>query len=298
MTTQSQAPSGPYTVVLGIAQDAGVPHAGCRRPCCEQARLDPSLRRYAACLAVVDPLSKQRWIIDATPDFKDQLGLLDAIAPVDARPGIDGILLTHAHIGHYTGLIHLGREALGTRHVPVYAMPRMRGFLESNGPWEQLVTLGNIELRDLADDQPTALNDRLRVTPLTVPHRDEYSETVGFRIEGPGRSVLYLPDIDKWQQWGRRIEDELARVDMAYLDATFFDSDEVGGRAMDTIPHPFLAESIERFAALSAKQRSKVRFIHLNHTNPVLNPSGPAAGRVRQAGHGVAQRGEIVPLGA
>ena len=65
-------------------------------------------------------------MIDTTPDFREQLALLHRSAP-GCR--LAGILLTHAHMGHYTGLIQLGREAWNTQRMPVYAPPRMAAFL-------------------------------------------------------------------------------------------------------------------------------------------------------------------------
>jgi pyrroloquinoline quinone biosynthesis protein B len=154
-----------WQCVLGIAQDAGYPQAGCRKGCCEKAWNDPALRRHATCLAIVDPESGQRWLIECTPDFPKQLHQLDAIAAPTNGLGIDGIFLTHAHIGHYTGLMHLGREVIGAGSVPVFAMPRMKQFLRSNGPWSQLVTANNIHIRELLESRPEKLNHRIRATP-------------------------------------------------------------------------------------------------------------------------------------
>jgi pyrroloquinoline quinone biosynthesis protein B len=211
---------------------------------------------------------------------------------VAASPGLDGILLTHAHVGHYTGLVQLGREGMGSHGMPVYAMPRMRKFLETSGPWEQLVRLGNIELRPLEAGRPLSLSDRISVTPLPVPHRDEYSETVGYLIEGPHRSVLYLPDIDKWGRWGTPLEEALSKASVAYLDGTFYGDGEIPGRDMSEIPHPFMIETLSRLARMPAAERAKVRFIHLNHTNPALDPKGEAARKVKSAGARVAVEGE------
>ena len=205
---------------------------------------------------------------------------------------LDGILLTHAHTGHYSGLIHLGREAIGARNVPVWAMPRMQTFLTANGPWSQLVSLENIRLRPLTHNTPVALNSRIRVTPFTVPHRDEFSETVGFRITGPQRTVIYIPDIDKWGRWSQQIEDVIRSADRAYLDGTFFANGEIPGRDMSLIPHPFIAESLSRFTGLSVTERNRVRFIHLNHTNPALSPDSAEARIIRRAGCAVAVQGE------
>ena len=266
----------PYTILLGLAQDGGYPQAGCNRPDCEAAWTDQRLRRRVASLGIADPTSNQRWMIDATPDFPEQLRMLQG--------PLTGIFLTHAHIGHYLGLAHLGREVMGARGVPVYAMPRMKGFLEKNGPWEQLVRLGNIEIRPLSDGTTIQLNERISVTPLLVPHRDEYSETVAYIVRMPGRSVLWLPDIDKWEKWSTRIEDVIAQVDVAYLDATFFDESELPGRSLSEIPHPTIKESMARLRAYA----SKIRFIHLNQSNPVLrDPS-----LVERSGFRVGREGE------
>lgn len=279
----------PYIVVLGVAQDAGAPQAGCDGPCCAAAWDDRSARHQVSCLAIVDPARGQRWMIDATPDFRDQLRALDSLARPTGHPGLDGILLTHAHIGHYTGLMFVGHESMGARDVPVYAMPRMRSFLETNGPWDQLVRYGNVELRSLEENTPVALNDRISVTPIRVPHREEYSEVVGFVVRGPRRSALFVPDIDKWDRWDRRIEDVLATVDLAWLDGTFFADGELPNRDMSAIPHPFIRETMDRLQSLPATDRASVRFIHLNHTNPALRDDAPATREIRARGFEVAR---------
>jgi pyrroloquinoline quinone biosynthesis protein B len=292
----------PFVIVLGVAQDAGYPQAACRKACCEPAWADPSRRRLVSCLGIVDPATGDRWLVEATPDLPEQLRRLDAAAPPrDAAdrsgPALAGVLLTHAHIGHYTGLVHLGREVTGASGVPVHVMPRMRAFLETNGPWSQLVALGNVELRTMSDGEPVRLGDSIEVTPIRVPHRDEFSETVGFRIAGPGGRVLFIPDIDKWWRWDRRLADELAQVDIAWLDGTFFEQGEIPGRDMSEIPHPFIEETLAELAGLPAAERAKVRFIHLNHTNPALDPGGAAVRTIRAAGSDVASPGERRSLG-
>jgi len=273
--------TSPYALVLGIAQDGGYPQAGCNRPDCIAAWRDPRLRQRVASLAIVDPQSHQRWIIDATPDFPSQLASLDALAPRGSVL-LDGILLTHAHIGHYLGLAHLGREVLGAHAIKVYAMPRMREFLQHNGPWDQLVKLQNIQLVPIEDGVPIALNERITMTPLRVPHRDEYSETVGFIVRGPSRSILWLPDIDKWEKWSTPLESVLTRVDVAYIDGTFYDATELPGRDLREIPHPLMTETLARLA--NSPLRAKVRFIHLNQSNPVM--------RERRNGVVIAKDGE------
>ena len=284
---RAAAPS-PYTIVLGTAQDGGLPQPGCRRDCCAHGR-----HAAVSSLALVDPASGRWWLFDATPDLGEQLARMRHEAPACS---LAGVFLTHAHIGHYAGLMHFGREVMGTHHVPVWAMPRMREFLAHNGPWDQLVRLDQIALQPLAADSTVSLGDSLRVMPFRVPHRDEYSETVGFRIEGARGVVVYLPDIDKWERWDRRIEDAIAGTTAAYLDGTFFDASELPGRDMREIPHPFIVESLARFASGSATDRARVRFIHLNHTNRAAIPGSEEQHRITRAGSRVAVIGERVTL--
>lgn len=288
---------GVELVVLGIAQDAGFPQAACAKKCCAAAWKDPSLRKHATSIAVVDRKSGQRWLFECTPDFPTQLRKLDEFAaPTSKQPGLDGIFLTHAHIGHYTGLIHLGREVIGADATPVYTMPRMSKFLTNNGPWSQLVKLKNISLQAIENDKTVQLNERISVTPFQVPHRDEFSETVGFRIKGPNKTAVFLPDIDKWNKWNQKIEDVIRDCDVAYIDGTFFENGEIPGRDMKLIPHPFVMESIKRFESLEEEQREKIRFIHFNHTNPVMQPESAAEGKVKRAGMKVAAEGETVGM--
>lgn len=292
----AEEPPAPYVMVLGIAQDAGYPQAACKKNCCAAAWQQRSLRRHATSIAIIDPQSRQRWLIEATPDFKLQLKMLDNIFEVSPAPGLEGIFLTHAHIGHYTGLMHLGRETLSAASVPVYAMPRMKTFLERNGPWEQLVRLKNISLKALSDRQSLKLNDRLSISPFLVPHRDEYSETVGYRIQGPQKSLIFIPDIDKWERWEQPIEDLITANDYALLDATFYADGEIPGRDMAEIPHPFISESMSRFEKMPSAEKSKIRFIHLNHTNPALQPGSPARKLIQRKGYKVAREGEKLEL--
>ena len=288
--------AAPYVVVLGIAQDGSVPQAGSKD---HPAWKNPDLRRLVVSLGLVAPASGGRWLFEATPDFREQLHRLDEIAPVDDVPGLDGIFLTHAHIGHYTGLMFLGHESLGARRVPVYAMPRMADYLATNGPWGQLVRYENIVLQRLEHEISVSLGNGLTVTPFLVPHRQEYAEVVGFRIEGPSRSVLFIPDIDSWEDWdetGSRIESAIAGVDVAYVDGSFYANGEIPGRDMTGFPHPFITHSMQRFMDLAPAEKAKVRFIHLNHTNPALLVDGEARKQIEQSGFRVADEGEKVEL--
>ena len=281
-------------ILLGAAQDGGVPQAGCYCANCGPARTDPSRRKLAACLGLVDHAARQSWLIDATPDFREQLHALHSLAP-DCP--LAGIVLTHAHTGHYAGLIHLGREAWGTRDLPVYASRRMASFLRHNAPWSQLVALGNIKLRLLTPNCETKLSPNLHLTPLPVPHRDELSDTLAFAmssavVRGPTRRLFYCPDIDTWERWERNLRQFVADMDVALLDATFFSADELPGRDLGEIPHPLAADTAERLAGVDCD----VRLIHLNHSNP-LHRAGPERDWLTARGIGVGAFGQRWRLG-
>lgn len=284
-----------YILVLGISQDAGYPQANCYQSHCMRAWEDNGHRRHVSSIAVVDQKSTSKFLFDATPDIREQLYQLHRAAP-DDRFTLDGVFLTHAHIGHYTGLMHFGHEASGSRGVPVYAMPRMHDFLSTNGPWDQLVRYENIKLVELQHDRTVDLPGRIRVTPFLVPHRDEYTETVGYRIDGPNRSAVFIPDIDKWDRWQTDIRDVVRSVDYALLDAAFFADGELPGRDMSKIPHPFVSESMDLFSDLTEAEKSRVIFIHMNHTNPLLIDGSPEQSAVRQRGFRYATEGMRLSL--
>lgn len=263
----TETESNQYLTVLGIAQDAGFPQAGCTKANCTQYWLGNEKARHATSLGLVDEDTEQIWMFEATPDFKHQLHEFTTSSKI---PDLSGIFLTHAHIGHYTGLMHLGHEVMGVSNLPVYTMPWMSLYLSENGPWSQLVEFNNINLINQAPDSVIRISEKLSVTPFIVPHRDEFSETVGYKIESPNKKILFIPDINKWEIWNRSIIEEISSVDIAFIDGTFFDQNELPGRDISQIPHPFISESLELFKDLPESERAKITFIHFNHTNPLI----------------------------
>ncbi len=287
---KSQTPQ-PYILVLGIAQDGGYPHLGCEKNCCNMAWKNDSLKRSVVSLALVDPATKKWWLCEATPDIKEQLNYFKTLTKNEYDYLPAGIFITHAHIGHYTGLMQLGREVMNTKEVPVFTLPKMKQFLESNGPWSQLVSLNNISLKKLNTDSVLKLTTQLSVQTFTVPHRDEFSETAGFKIITPAKKYLFIPDVDKWQKWNKSIIKEVEEVDVALLDATFNDINELKNRKVDEVPHPFVSETMQLFEASSPKLKSKLFFIHFNHTNPLLwDRTGKE--KVEKAGFNLAKQGQ------
>jgi pyrroloquinoline quinone biosynthesis protein B len=260
-TPNAQVADGWELVVLGVAQDAGSPQLGCQQDLCVERRSGKRRPERVSSLGLIHRPSGTTYLFDATPDLPSQLHSLNG----GKVP--DGIFLTHGHMGHYTGLMYLGRESISASKVPVYATDRMWSFLSANGPWSQLVTLGNIVHQRLQPDVPVKLAHNLTVRALVVPHRDEFTDTVGFVIEGPRRKALFIPDIDQWSKWSRDIRTLADDVDYAFVDGTFASADEIPGRAIADIPHPLMPVTRELFKG----RRAQLWFIHLNHTNRQLD---------------------------
>lgn len=257
-------------IVLGTAQDGGYPQMGCSRSCCVYSQQHDSIKQFVVSLALVDFENKKWWLFEATPDIKEQLHLFAEVTKHQFNFLPEGIFITHAHMGHYTGLLQLGREVMNTAAIPVYVLPQLKKFLETNGPWSQLVSLKNISLVGIRDEQPFKLSGTISVTAFLVPHRDEFSETAGFKITTTSTRYLFIPDIDKWSKWKKNIVEEVKSVDIAFLDATFFSADELPNRKMSEVPHPLVMETMALFQTENEETKRKINFIHFNHTNPML----------------------------
>ena len=272
---------------MGTVQDGGIPHLGCIKFCCKNYFERGFSKKRVVSLGISDHKKKKNYLVEASPDISIQLNSF----LLNNSKKLDGIFITHAHIGHYSGLINLGREVYNASKIPLYLMPKMTDFISSNGPWDQLVKLKNVELKSLFDKKEEKLTENLTIIPFKVPHRDEYSETVGYKIVGPNKSALFIPDIDKWNKWEISIKQLISKVDYAFLDGTFYDSKEINNRDISEIPHPFIIESLELFKDLKESDRNKIYFIHLNHTNPLLNSKSEEYRNIVSKGYNVALEG-------
>ena len=284
--------------VLGIAQDGGLPHLGCERQCCEQARRSGRVE-YPASLGLVDRRGDhpKLLLVEATPRIEEQVALFHRLAGVSGRgrEPVDAVIVTHAHIGHYLGLALFGREVVGADHLPVWCSPRFADYLRGHGPWRQLVELEQIDVRAFAIGDAFEPWPGLAVRAVAVPHRDEFSDTMAYVVTGPSRSVLFVPDVDAWERAPGLLERLLDGVDVAYLDGTFFDGSELPERNLAEIRHPLIVRTMARLQAVARRRPGTLRFLHLNHTNPALHDDAVRA-RIEAAGFGIATMGERVAL--
>lgn len=280
--------------VLGTAQDGGFPQIGCYCQNCLRARKNPQFSRLISSLAIFDLREKKFFLLDATPDIRIQLDIAqERFNPKTegSKNAPHGILLTHAHIGHYTGLMFFGYEAMSTYRLPVFCSRRMKNFLSNNGPWSQLVSLENISLELISPDKSFSLSTNISIFPFEVPHRHEYSDTLGFLISGKKRKLLYISDIQSWEAWEHSIVEEVNKVDIALLDGTFYSPQELPGRNLSQIGHPFIQKSLKTLSSVAKRGKTKIFFIHLNHSNLTLDPEGEARKKVLKEGFNLASDG-------
>ncbi len=284
-----------FALMLGSVQDGGLPQIGCYTERCENAR---RLHRFITSLALVEPAAERFYLVDATPDLTRQIDLIPGAAfrrRAQARRPFDGIFLTHAHIGHYAGLAQLGREGLGMGRTPCYCSPGMAEYLSTNGPWSLLVDEERLFFPEVPLDEWYSVSESLSVRLIPVPHRHEFSDTVAFAFRTRNRSLLYVPDIDRWEDWDIAVQDIVREVDVALIDGAFYSPAEVPGRPIEEIPHPLIPHSMDLLQD-AVREGSRVIFTHMNNTNPALDAGSAEEAEVRRRGFELARAGLRIAL--
>ena len=285
-----------HALVLGTAQDAGFPQIGCYTDRCNYGRelWAEGRPRFVSSIALIQPDAQRFYLVDATPDITHQIDLIDDDGfrrrAAERRP-FDGIFLTHAHIGHYSGLDVLGNEGIGMAETPLFCTPRMAEFISSNQPWRFLVDQGRLVPTPIPFDTWHRLDDNLEVQLWKVPHRDEFADTVGFVFRGPSRTLLFLPDINGWHLWDKDAAEAVASVDVALLDASFWSMDEMPGRSMDDLPHPLILQTMDTFQSVVDDRLAEVVLTHINNSNPALDDGGPQQAEIARRGFTLAREG-------
>ncbi len=251
---------------LGTAQDGGIPQVGCGCKTCTEIREGKRAKSLQVALGVENTETKNKYIFEATPAFAEQYHKFIA----EDNATLDGIFLTHAHIGHYTGLMYLGRETLNSKAIKVYVSKKMASFLSSNAPWSQLINLKNIELVEFESGKEISLAGGITVIPIEVPHRNEFADTHSFIIKGE-KSFFFVPDIDSWEGFEDKLKDLHTSCDYLVVDATFYTKKELGdlrGRSYSEVPHPTVEETIDFIENNNLKSdNAKIILTHFNHTN-------------------------------
>ncbi len=262
--------------ILGTIQDAGIPHINCQCNNCTSAIIKSKL---VASIAIIS--GKETFIIDCTPDFPYQVINLGK-----NTSEINGIFITHLHIGHYLGLVYLGREAASTNKMKILATAENLQFIESNKPFSHLIDREEIKCQEIKFDNPLQLNSQLSITPFEVPHRNEDGNTSGYHIEG-SKSLIYIPDMDDYSD---EVLKKIESADIALIDGSFYTKSEI--MRQRNVPHPPITLSIDKLKNFN----TRVIFTHFNHSNPVLNSESKEYKEVISKGFEIAQDGMVISL--
>jgi len=295
--SQCMAVGDVEVVLLGIAQDGGVPQAGCSCERCVSALNDPTKVLYPVS-CVIRGLDGSVHLIEATRSLSHQLGIAatslgkgDSLIP-------DSVSLTHAHLGHIEGIGQFGKESMGRSEMPLFSSSSVIRVLEErclSAPFQTNAVPSGISF------SPTE-GCGFELEFVRVPHRDEYSDTHAIKVIGPNHSLLFLPDHDDWGETLDLVGEENIRgwlssmgVEFAMIDGTFWSEGELGGRDMAQVPHPTISESLE---LLGERQEGdpEVIFIHLNHTNPALDGDSSQANHLSDLGWSIGEQGSTILL--
>ncbi len=291
------APGEVELAIVGISQDGGVPQAGCECESCSSAILDPKLRLHPVCCAIRGSDGSLH-IIEATRNLPEQLGIAASVLGLGGSSIPDTVCLTHAHLGHIDGLGQFGKESMGLSEIPLFASKSVVQFLDSRG------FLNPFQAKEVQAGTPFHPSEGcgFQYTMIPVPHRDEFSDTHAIVVEGPNSKLLFLPDHDDWGQTLESSGFEDIRgwllsldIDFALVDGTFWDNSELRGRDMSQIPHPTISETLERIGN-RGEEDPDIIFIHINHTNPVLDKQSAQYGEVASKGWSVAKQGSSIVL--
>ncbi|GAX82745.1 hypothetical protein CEUSTIGMA_g10171.t1 [Chlamydomonas eustigma] len=278
-------------LILGVAQDGGVPHLGCECHNCSDA-VHTGLHKCAVSMSLINSANAtpEAWLIDCGPDIKQQWRLLKQHCP---KAGVQGVFLTHLHMGHYIGLYQFGKEAMQSRGLKIFCTPRTAEYLNLNQPWKYCIAQGYFQIMIVAPGVQVQLGHGLSVTPVEVPHRQEFSDTVAYSITGcSGKKLFWCPDIDSWEEWDLDVREVVESHDMSFLDATFYSPEELKRRDMGDIPHPLIPHTMHKLQGLG----SKVRLIHMNHTNPVWDPRSIQSQELEKQGFQTGVQGSVFTL--
>ena len=273
--------------ILGTIQDGGYPHPGCYQDCCENIR-NKSNNRLISSGAIINKISKEFWLLDLSPDINKQYHM------IDSSYKLSGIFLTHAHVGHYLGLMQLGLEVMNLKNIPIYAMPLMKKFIENNSSLKFLIENNNIIVKEINIIKDINLGNDLIISPFLVPHRNELSETVGYKLMTRKKSIIYLPDIDSWDEWNIELIDLIKDNNFLYIDGTFYDKNEIKNRDISKIPHPSVIDTMKLIGRLNKKHKKKIFFTHLNHTNNLLRKNTLEYSNLKKEGYNIASELDLI----
>jgi len=286
-------------ILLGTAAGGGFPQWNCWCPVCRVGRSDPAAAHPRSQSSAAISADGSHWfLLNASPDVRDQLARLPTATPSDVRQvGFEGVVATDAELDHTMGLA-LVREA---RALQLWSTAAVRTVLDEDSRLLP-VTAAFTEVRwhELSPGRsaPLLLRDGtpsgIEVEPFAVPgdpprfaRRDLPAHTVGLDLRGPGGArCLFVPGCGGITDGLRR---RLAGATLLLFDGTFWAEEELmqlgisdrPAAAMGHLPIGGAAGSLSGLTPIAPARRV---YTHINNTNPVLIEGSAERRAVEAAG--------------
>lgn len=290
-------------IILGAGAGGGLPQWNCGCPNCNAARRGV-LRPMSQSSIAVSADGTGPWaIINASPDLRAQMAAAVELHPTGLRDSpLAAVLLTNGDLDHVAGLLSL-REGQRFRLVAtpaIHAILRANPILEALDP--ALVLRESIELEDEFALVP-GVSARMIAVPGKVPlylegadvKTDEVGEqTVAVELRSGESRVLYVPGCAALPA---ALAARIAGADALLFDGTLWSDDEMiraglghkTGRRMGHMPVGGPGGSIAALAEVPVARRI---FVHLNNSNPLVDPRSPEGAEARASGWEVAHDGQ------
>lgn len=259
--------------VLGNTQDGGVPHLECSCDLCSKARENPEEAKHNASIMVKDSDEEDsfRYLIDATPDVRYQI----------TGEYLDGVFISHGHLGHITGLLQFGEEGCNKTDLPLYVSDKTENYIRKNDPFRLLIDKGNVEIMNFNDEDEVDIRGGC-IEAFEAKHNRVNTDTLSFMIHGEEKTLFYIADIHEWTEKTLNL---MQKADIAIVDGTFWNEEEI--ERYEEVPHPVMKETMH----LAEGWDTDIYFTHLNHTNPALREDTDERQEIQERGFGVVEEG-------
>ena len=306
-------------IILGSAAGGGFPQWNCNNPLCQQAR-DPNkpeiLSRTQSSIAV-SANGKDFLLCNASPDLRQQINQTPSLFPQNALRDspIRAVALTNGDVDHTAGLLTL-RESQAFK---LYATTRLLKILDDNPIFGVLnphyVSHHRFKLESEIELTDQAVNSiGLSITAFTVPGKVALylenesadknfgtisEDTIGLKITdlSSKKSFFYIPGCARLDS---ALQHRLQHAELVLFDGTLFHNNEmidlgIGDKTGARMGHINISGekgSIEGFRKLDVKRKI---YIHINNTNPILDPNSEQRKTVEKSGWEVSHDGmEII----
>lgn len=295
--------------VLGSSAGGGFPQWNCSCSNCLRQR-EGTLKapsRTQSSIAVSNDGEPGKWLLlNASPDLATQLSDWPQAHPKGSVRGspICGVALIDSQIDHCAGLLSL-RES---KELKLYCTHAAYEDLDNHfAILKVLEPYCKIRHYSVEEDLPWFANGVSELamraifvsgkSPPYSPHREH--PTAGSNIaleitdERTGKKLLYAPGVEIVDD---KLSGAMANVDCIMIDGTFWTDDEmdrhgISQKRAKEMGHLSLSEKGGMLDQLKQYPNARRIFIHINNTNPILDPQSEERKLVESLGIEVAYDG-------